>query len=326
MKKKIFTSFAIVIILLILVSFYAATTGSISVSVTELIQGLINGNNEKVDIVKDLRFPRIIVALFTGAALAVSGVLFQAVMKNPLAEAGIIGISAGGRFAYILVISIAPTLFFWSPLIACIGSGIACFLVYLLSWKTNLSPIRLILVGVAINATFTGFNQSFTYFFGYSTLTHASISTLSLKTWNDVEVIALYASIGLIISLFLSVWCNVLALQDKTVQNLGFNLVKIRVIVSAVAVLLAAVTTAIAGVISFVGLLVPHISRLIVGTDHKVLIPFSSLAGALLILAADTLGRIIIPSEEIPASIIMAIIGGPFLIYLIRKSDRVYGS
>ncbi|MFJ5624273.1 FecCD family ABC transporter permease [Peribacillus loiseleuriae] len=324
--KKIAWSFFIVSSLILIVFSISAVSGSLKVSIGELVSGLFTGTNENVAIIKDLRFPRLIIALFTGAALAVSGVLLQAVMKNPLAEAGIIGIAAGGRFVYILVISIFPQLFFWTPLFAFMGGALACFLVFSLSWKSGLSPLRIILVGVAINATFTGLGQALTYFTGFSSLTHATVSGLALKTWNDVDVMVIYSSIGLILSLFLASWCNVLALQDKTAKNLGFNLTKVRLLVSIVAVLLAAVATSVAGVIAFVGLLIPHIGRLIVGTDHKVLIPFSALAGALLILAADTLGRMILPPNDIPASIIMMMIGGPFLIILLRKSERIHGN
>ncbi len=324
--KKIIWSFIIVCSLIVIVFFISAVSGSLKVTIGELISGLFSGTNENVAIIKDLRFPRLIIALFTGAALAVSGVLLQAVMKNPLAEAGIIGIAAGGRFVYILVVSLLPQLFFWTPLFSFLGGALACFLVFSLSWKSGLSPLRIILVGVAINATFSGLGQALTYFVGISSLTHATVSGLSLKTWNDVDVMVLYSSIGLVISLFLASWCNVLALQDKTAINLGFNLTKLRLIVSAVAVLLATVATSIAGVIAFVGLLIPHIGRLIVGTDHKVLIPFSALSGALLILVADTIGRMILPPNDIPASIIMMIIGGPFLIILLRKSERIHGN
>ncbi|MGX2961150.1 FecCD family ABC transporter permease [Peribacillus sp. JNUCC 23] len=324
--KKIIWSFIIVCSLIVIVFFISAVSGSLKVTIGELISGLFSGTNENVAIIKDLRFPRLIIALFTGAALAVSGVLLQAVMKNPLAEAGIIGIAAGGRFVYILVVSLLPQLFFWTPLFSFLGGALACFLVFSLSWKSGLSPLRIILVGVAINATFSGLGQALTYFVGFSSLTHATVSGLSLKTWNDVDVMVLYSSIGLVISLFLASWCNVLALQDKTAINLGFNLTKLRLIVSAVAVLLATVATSIAGVIVFVGLLIPHIGRLIVGTDHKVLIPFSALSGALLILVADTIGRMILPPNDIPASIIMMIIGGPFLIILLRKSEKIHGN
>ncbi len=136
----------------------------------------------------------------------------------------------------------------------------------------------------------------------------------------------LYGSIGLIASLFLYSWCNVLSLQDKTAKNLGIHVTRARLVISIVAVLLAAVSTAVGGLIAFVGLLVPHISRFLVGSDHKVLIPFSALAGALLILSADTIGRTVLAPSEIPASIIMTIIGGPFLIFLLRKGGRIHGN
>ena len=140
-----------------------------------------------------------------------------------------------------------------------------------------------------------------------------------MRTWSDVSLISFYGVIGLLVSLLLASWCNLLTLQDKTAKSLGFNVTRARLIIAAIAVLLAAISTATAGVIAFVGLLIPHISRRLVGSDHKWLIPFSALAGALLILTADTLGRILVSPLEIPASTIMAIIGGPFLIFLIRK-------
>ncbi|MCM3714051.1 FecCD family ABC transporter permease [Halalkalibacter oceani] len=325
-KQKIIWSFVSVSCLLVVVSLFSATTGSLQVTITELIKGFISEPNETVLIIKDLRFPRIIISLFTGAALAVSGVLLQAVMRNPLAEAGIIGVAAGSRFVFLLIVTAYPMTFFYAPLFAFIGGALACFLVYAFSWKSGLSPLRMILVGVAVNAVFTGLNQSFIYFVGYSSVTHATVSSLAMKTWSEVDLVLIYGSLGLILSLFLTTWCNVLALQDKTARNLGFQLSRLRLIISAVAVLLAAVATAVAGVIAFVGLLVPHIARQIVGTDHKVLIPFSALAGALLVLTADTLGRLVIAPNEIPASIIMAVIGGPFLIFMLRKSDRIHGS
>lgn len=147
------------IVLLIGVTLYAIRTGSIKVGLAELISGLLFGGNDNVDVIRDLRFPRIIVAIMSGAALAVSGVLLQSVMRNPLADAGVIGISAGAGFVSVLTVMIWPMLFFWMPLFSVIGGLIACFLVYTFSWRSGLQPLRLILVGVAINALFTGLNQ-----------------------------------------------------------------------------------------------------------------------------------------------------------------------
>jgi iron complex transport system permease protein len=327
MNKKI-VSFVGVVILLLSVIIISATTGSIKVGLVELTQGLLSGTNEEVEVIKDLRLPRIIVALLTGAALAVSGVLLQAVMRNPLADAGVIGISSGAGFISLLMVTIFPAMFFWMPLFSFLGGAFACFLVYSFSWKTGLSPMRIILVGVAINATFTGLGQSFNYRGSYAvtSVNQAISSIFTMKTWSDVEILGIYGVIGLILSLFVCSWCNMLALQDKTAGNLGLSVTRARLIISIIAVLLASVATAVGGLIAFVGLLVPHIARLLIGSDHRLLIPFSALAGALLILSADTLGRTILAPTEIPASIIMTIIGGPFLVFMLRRGDRIHGA
>ena len=326
-KNKKTLSFVGVIVLLIIVIIQSAITGSIKVTSFELIQGLFTGTNDDVAIIKDLRLPRIIIALFAGAALSVAGVLLQAVMRNPLADPGIIGVSAGAGFMSILVVALFPTLYFFVPLFAFLGGALAFFLVYSLSWKSGLDPLRMILIGIAVNALFTGLSQGLG--FSGSALTQSMsqtmTSTLTMKKWSDVDVIVLYGTIGLVLSFGVYAWCNYLALEDRTAKNLGVNVNLARFVISLVAVLLASVATSVAGMFAFVGLLVPHIGRSLVGTDHKVLIPFSALAGALLILTADTLGRTIIAPNEIPASIIMAVIGGPFLIFLLRKSDRIYG-
>lgn len=204
----------------------------------------------------------------------------------------------------------------------------ACFLVYSLSWKAGLSPLRLILTGIAINAMFTGLTEAFVSICSYFNITinQSAVSNLTMKTWSDVHLIAVYGIVCIAVALCLSSWCNILALQDKTAKNLGIQVAKARIVISVIAVLLAAVTAAVAGVISFVGLLIPHIARRVVGSDHRVLLPFSALAGALLILTADTIGRTLVAPNEIPASTIMAVIGGPFLIVLLRRSDRINGN
>lgn len=303
-------------------------TGSIEVGMGELIAGLFTGINENVEIIKDLRLPRIIIALFAGACLSVSGVLLQAVMRNPLAEPGIIGVASGAGFASILMITFFPTLFFYTPLFSFFGGAVAFLLVYMFAWKSGLDPLRMILIGVAVNAIFTGLSQLLSSMNASSMMSGISVttSTLTMKTWNDVQIILLYGSIGLLLSLLVYSWCNHLGLRDKTLRNLGFQVNRARLVISLIAVLLASVATAVAGMFAFVGLIIPHIGRILVGNDHKLLIPFSAIAGALLVLVADTIGRTILSPIEIPASIIMAVIGGPFLIFLLRKSDRIYGN
>src|SRR5699024_1678056 len=193
MTKKIF-SFITVIVLLIVVVIYSATTGSIDVTAMELIKGCFTGDNENVTIIKDLRLPRIIIALFAGAGLSVSGVLLQAVMRNPLAEPGIIGVASGASFVSIVMISFFPALFFYTPLFAFIGGAFAFILVYIFSWKSGLDPLRMILIGVAINALFTGLSQLLTSQNASSMMSgiSATTSTLSIKTWVDVLSLNVY--------------------------------------------------------------------------------------------------------------------------------------
>ncbi|MEH7296883.1 MULTISPECIES: FecCD family ABC transporter permease [Bacillus] len=325
--KKTGILFLIVSLLLAGVFIYSAITGSIHVTPIELLEGLMTGQHAQVEIIKDLRIPRMLIAMFTGAALSVSGVLLQSVMRNPLADAGVIGISSGASFFSLMAITALPQFYFYSPLFSVLGGAIACFLVYVLSWKGGLSPIRMILVGIAINAMFTGMAEAFVTICSYFNITinQSGQSNLTMKTWGDVRLIGVYGVIGLVVALFFSRWCNLLALTDKTAKNLGLRVTRMRLLISITAVLLAAVTAAVAGVIAFVGLLIPHISRRLVGSDHRVLIPFSALSGALLILTADTLGRTLVAPNEIPASTIMAVIGGPFLIFLLRRGDRLHG-
>lgn len=320
MGKRIL-SFTVVIAGLIGMTIYAAITGSIPITAWEFIQAVFGAENENFVVIKDLRIPRIIIAIFAGAALSVAGVLLQAVMRNPLADAGIIGISSGAAFIQMLIITLFPALILFTPVLSFVGGAIACALVFALSWKSGLNPLKIILVGIAISAMFTGLYEAFITVCGYMgvMVQGTNGSSLSMKTWTDVSMITTYGTIGLILALVIFKWCNILALQDKTAKSLGFHVGRARIVTGMVAVLLAGVATAVAGVISFVGLLVPHISRRLVGADHKYLIPFSALAGALLILTADTLGRIVLYPSEIPASTLMAIIGGPFLIFLIRK-------
>ena len=154
-RKKKILSFVITALGLLALVLIAVNTGSLKVTPLELFKGLFIEYNENVATIYDLRFPRILIAIFGGAATAVSGVLLQAVMKNPLADPGIIGVSSGASLTAVLITAFVPTLYFFTPLFAFLGGMIAFLLVYSLSWKGGLSPLRIILVGVAVNAMFT---------------------------------------------------------------------------------------------------------------------------------------------------------------------------
>lgn len=325
-RKKIFC-FLITAAGLIILFLFAVNTGSLKVSMEELFKGLFVEYNPDTATIFDLRFPRIFIAMLGGSATAVSGVLLQAVMKNPLADPGIIGISSGASFAAVLVTAFFPSLFFFTPMFAFIGGMVAFVLVYSLSYKGGLSPLRIILVGVAVNAMFTGLMSAFNSGTGSTYSGAASIvnANITMKTWDDFKTLLVYSVIGFIASLFAVRQCNLLALEDKTARSLGINVTKSRIVISVIAVLLAGISTAVIGPISFLGLIVPHIARLLVGSDHKILIPYSMLLGAFTLLLADTIGRTIAVPYEISAAVIMSVIGGPFFIILLRRSKQTYG-
>lgn len=327
MRKKIL-SFCITAAGLLALFLFAVNTGSLKVTPAELFKGLFVEYNPNVATIYDLRFPRIFIAMLGGAATAVSGVLLQAVMKNPLADPGIIGISSGASLSAVLITAFFPALYFFTPLFAFIGGMIAFLLVYSLSYKGGLSPLRIILVGVAVNAMFSGLMSAFNSGTGsnYSGVASIVNANITMKTWDDFQTLLIYSVIGLIASLFVTGQCNLLALEDKTARSLGVNVTRSRIIISVIAVLLAGIATAVIGPISFLGLIVPHIARLLVGSNHKVLIPYTVLLGAFTLLLADTLGRTIAAPYEISASIIMSVIGGPFFIILLRRSKHGYGN
>ena len=325
-RKKIL-SFVLTAVGLFILFIFAVNTGSLKVTPLELFSGLFIEYNPDVATIYDLRFPRIFIAMLGGAATAVSGVLLQAVMKNPLADPGIIGVSSGASLVAVIVTAFFPSLFFLTPMLAFIGGLVAFLLVYSLSWKGGLSPLRIILVGVAVNALCTGLMSAFNSATGSSYTGVASIvnANITQKTWDDFQTLAVYVVIGLVASFFVTNQCNLLSLEDKTARSLGMNVTRSRIVISVTAVLLASISTAVVGAISFLGLIVPHIARLLVGSNHKVLVPYSILLGAFTLLLADTIGRTVASPYEISAAVVMSVIGGPFFIFLLRRSKQNYG-
>ena len=320
-KRKII-SFLITGAALIVLFLVAVNTGSLKASPEQILRGLFVAYDETVATIYSLRFPRILIAMLAGASVAVSGVMLQAVMKNPLADPGIMGISSGAGMAAVLVTAFAPSLYLAVPVFAFLGGVFACGLVYLLSWKGDLSPLRVILTGVAVNAFFTGLMSAGESMMGANYSGAASIvnGNITMKTWEDFRMLFIYAVIGLVLAVFLALKCDILGLEDQTIRSLGIRVNAVRLIVSAAAVLLASISTAVVGSISFLGLLVPHIARLLVVNSHKLLIPYTMLLGAFTLLLADTIGRTIAYPYEINAAVVMAVIGGPSFILLLRRS------
>ncbi len=317
-KNNYFLKFSVIIVLLVVTGLYALKTGSLSVTWSELISGLFIEYNSTVAIIYDLRIPRILVAIISGGALALSGLLFQCILKNPMADPALIGISGGASLVSSIIMALFPSLLFLTPLFSSVGGILAYVLIYTLAWKGSLEPIRIILIGVAMSAFFLGLESVFGSM-GNSTGVSLSVSGLTQLVWSDVNILLVYVVIFIIISLFLAPICNIMMLEDGAIRGLGVDVDKARILISLIAVILCSVVTSVIGVVSFLALIVPHMSKKIIGNDYKFLIPYTIILGAFILLLADTLGRTIMPPMEISASVLMNIIGGPCFIVLLRK-------
>lgn len=310
---------------LLLLGLHAISVGGLSVSYRTIFEGLFVSYNPEVALIYDLRFPRVVIALLAGGAIAVSGVLFQSVLKNPIADPAIIGVCSGASFMVLLSSVFLPHLLLYGPLLSFVGGGLSFALIYTLSWRKGLQPIRIILTGIAINALFMGLSNALVGFSASSSpMVNALISgNISQKAWGDVGILLPYTCIGLVLALLVSKQCDLLLLDDKVIRNLGIDSNYLRLGISLLAILLASVATSVVGLVSFLGLIVPHIGRLLVGNKHLFLIPFSALMGAFVFLLADTLGRSLAYPLEISPAIVMSVIGGPYFIYLLRRSDLI---
>lgn len=270
----------VLVAVLLLLAVVALGVGSAGYSLQQIIQALFYDESGPVRVVVyNLRLPRLIMAVEVGACLAVAGALLQAVHAVTLwADPGIIGVSAGAATLATTILLLFPTLVSSVPLFAFGGAALACVLIYLLAWRDGIDTVRIILSGVAINTVLGAYN-SFLQLLNSDNLSSVLSfmnGSLSGRSWDHVYIITVYAFIGLVLGVCCIKNANILQLGDEMAQSLGVNVTFVRIFLSAVAAFLAAATVAEAGMIGFVGLVVPHIARMMVGSDYKALLPVSS--------------------------------------------------
>lgn len=322
-------SLLIVLILFCLAIFFFLVNvgfGAVSLSPLEIIKALFLGDNDKHrQIIFNIRLPRTIVAMLVGSALATSGVILQGVMNNPLATPNIIGVSSGAGLMAIVIMVLFPHYFYLVPVGAFIGAFFASMIIYSLAWKDGILPTRLILAGVATNTIFGAGNDILLSFYPdrVSNVISFLVGGLNGVNWNDVKMITPYILTGLIIMIFMTEKLNVLLLGDEVAIGLGLKVEKTRLVLIVISSLLAGSAVSAVGLLGFVGLIVPHIARIFVGSDYKYLYPASIFLGATVVQAADLAARLIFAPKEIPVGIIMSIIGGPFFLYLLRRKEFV---
>ncbi|WBU37060.1 FecCD family ABC transporter permease [Homoserinibacter sp. YIM 151385] len=279
-----------------------------------------------------IRVPRILLAALVGAALAVSGGLMQAVFANPLADPGVVGVSAGAALGAALAIVLGWTaLGSWTVAAAAFVAalGTTLFVVATARAEGRTEVVTLVLTGIAITA-FSGAGLALMTFLGDTTtreqIVFWQLGTLGGTRWHELAVLAPIALLGIVAAVLLGRRLDALALGEREAGHLGVDVERLRTMTIVLVALLTGTAVAFTGIIGFVGLVVPHIVRMAIGPAHRPLLAVSALGGALLVLAADTTARTVVPGAELPIGMLTTLIGGPYFFYLLRRMRRATGS
>lgn len=334
-KNKKFTLIIIALISLIFLTFVISLhLGSSNTTPIDVIRTLIGlGTKSQELVIFKLRLPRIIMAVLVGTALAIAGVILQAVTKNDLADSGILGINSGAALFVVMYMyflngnvyeGMSNFTIYTMPIVALLGALFGAFLIYVLAWNKGINSSRLLLIGIGINTAFlallTVFQLKFTTqeFNRVIAWTNGSIWG---ATWKYVYIISPFVIIFGLIAFYKSRSLDVLNLGDDVAIGLGVDAEKERRNLIVVAVILAGVATSVAGSIAFLGLISPHIARKLIGPSHKSLIPISVLVGVFILLISDTIARNLFAPLEMPVGLVVSVIGVPYFIYLMIKTN-----
>lgn len=278
-----------------------------------------------------IRFPRIVMAIVVGAALAAAGAVMQAIFGNPLAEPGVVGVSSGAALGAATAIVLGVAAFGESGIavFAFVGGLLATMLVYLVSRANGRTEVvTLLLTGIAVNA-FAGAGLAFVLFAASSAnreqIVFWQLGSLNGSLWREVLVVTIVAAAGVFVAVLLGHRYDLLALGERNARHLGLEVERLRVISIVVVALLTGVAVAFVGIIAFVGLVVPHVVRMLLGPRHRALIVFSAVGGAVLMLAADLLARTVVPGAELPIGMLTSLVGGPFFFFLLWRQRRRSG-
>jgi iron complex transport system permease protein len=313
-------SFAVLAVLCIA----SVAFGVRDVALDDIFAGLAGDTSGVAQAAVVARLPRTALAILVGAALAMSGAAMQAVTRNPLADPGILGVSGGAALAVVIGIAFFgmsdPYAFIAASIIGAAGAAVFVYTVGSLG-RGGATPLKLALAGAASSAAFMSLVSAVLLprVDLLETFRFWQIGGVGGATWDRIATIAPVLALGAVVTLVCARGMNSLALGDDVATGLGEHVLRTRLVSSAGAVILCGAATAIAGPIAFVGLIIPHLCRLLVGTDHRWLLPFSAVAGAALLVAADVVGRLIARPDEIEVGILTALLGAPFFIWIVRR-------
>lgn len=285
-----------------------------------------HATDDKISLIREIRLPREVAGIFVGAALAVSGAIMQGLTRNPLADPSLLGLTAGASATLAITIALLPSANYFYIMIACfVGAAIGALMVFGISAmkKGSFSPLRIVLAGAAVSAFLYAIAEGVGIYFKISKdVSMWTAGGLIGTSWGQLQVIVPFILIGIFTSLLLSRQLTILSLSEEVAAGLGQKTTQIKTVLFVVIILLAGASIALVGNMTFIGLMVPHIVRAIVGTDYRLIIPMSAIAGASFMLFADTLGRTINSPYETPVAAIVAIMGLPFFLFIVHKGGK----
>jgi iron complex transport system permease protein len=323
---------ALMLIVFLALCFISLCAGSVHIGPGQVLQSLVDAvtgrhslSSREELIVFSVRLPRIIFAGIVGAALSLGGVVFQALLRNPLADPYVLGISGGSALGAIIGILIGASSFYLGvPLLAFFGALATVFLVFVVSGETRgpLLDNSLLLSGVVVNAFFSAailFFLSIVNSMELHSITFWLMGDLSRASIEEIYVAAVCLLIGFIVLYRQARKLNLIVQGDETALQLGVNVTNTRQWILIVTSLITSVAVSLAGIIGFVGIMVPHMMRLVFGSDHRLLIPVAALFGASFLVAADTAARVVLAPAELPVGVITALCGAPYFIFLLKR-------
>jgi iron complex transport system permease protein len=320
-------------ILFIIIFMLSLSLGSTYIPFKTILKVLFLGDQADAStysiIIKQIRLPRILLSFLVGAGLSIAGVIFQGIIRNPMVDPYIVGISSGAGTGVTVAIVLGLNYSFMGldtlPLMAFFGAIITVYFVYQLAKVDNKIPVMtFLLAGVAMGFVLNAIT-SFLMVLGTRDLhkiVYWLMGSLANSSWSDIKMMLPYFIIGIVPIFFYLNDLNIILLGEENAQYLGVNVEKVKLILIVCATLVTASVVSVSGSIGFVGLVIPHIARLLVGPDHRKLLPFAAIIGGLFMLISDDLARFLLSPLEIPVGIITSLAGGPYFIYLLRKKKE----
>jgi iron complex transport system permease protein len=319
---------SVLAVVTLLVFLLSLSAGSAWISPFQVIKQLTGSIAEHDFVINTLRLPRTLLAFLVGAALGVSGLILQGIVRNPLASPDIIGITGGASVgAIIFLVSFAGQISIsWLPLAAITGASAVSVMIYILSWKNGVTPIRLILIGIGIAAAMNALTTMMIVLSDIATAGRAYLwmtGSIYGANWSDVYGLLPWVVVLIPVTIFLARTVNVKELGDDVARGLGVKVQLFRFLLLFISVALAGSAVAFAGGIGFVGLIAPHIARKLIGASFAALVPAAALTGGLIVTLADVVARTAFLPSDLPAGVFTAGIGAPFFIYLLYKNRNL---